>query len=252
LVPVIGLVDLGLVGRLSPKLRDRLVDLVIAIGRKDYPGMAAALYAIGRPTKRIDRSAFEAEVVRMADKYLHRKLEDIQFAELIRDLAGASVRYGIEVPPDFMMVGKALMTVEGIARQIYPGLNVAAEVQPFLTDIVGERYSPERITNDLINLATRFGSTAADLPSIAEDVLEDLRRGRLTLEIRQPSLQLAQDRLGRRVFTGLILGAAVIASAILFSAGHMLIGWGMLIAAAGWGVLHSIAMALGRNRTPPR
>lgn len=246
--PVIGLVDLGLVGRLSPKLRDRLIDLVIAVGRKDQAGMAAALYAIGRPTRRIDRAAFEAEVVRMADKYLHRRLQDIEFAELIRDLAGSSMRYGIEVPPDFMMVGKALMTVEGIARQIYPGLNVVAEVQPFLVDVVGARYSPERITNDVINLVSRLGATAADLPAVAEDVIEDLRQGRLTLEIRQPNLQHAQDRLGRRIFTGLLLGSTVVAAAILLGAGHMLLGWAMLAGAAGWGLMHSIAMALSKNR----
>src|SRR5262249_7626360 len=58
--PVLGLVDLGLVGRLGPKLRDRLIDLVVAIGREDHRAMAAALYAVGHPTKKIDRSAFEA------------------------------------------------------------------------------------------------------------------------------------------------------------------------------------------------
>jgi ubiquinone biosynthesis protein len=249
--PVIGLVDLGLVGRLSPKLRDRLVDLVIAIARNDYSAMATALYAIGRPTKKIDRNAYEAEIARLADKYLHRKLEDIQMAELIRDLAGGAVKYGIEVPADFVMVGKALMTVEGIARQIYPGLNVAAEVRPYLMEIVGVRYSPERITNDLLSLATRLGSTAADLPAVAEDVLEDLRRGRLMLEVRQPSLQESQERLGRRVFTGLVLGSTLISAAILMTSGQKVLGLIMLIVAGGWGFAHSIAMALGRHRRPP-
>jgi ubiquinone biosynthesis protein len=249
--PVLGLIDLGLVGRLSPKLRDRLVDLVIAIGREDYRAMAAALYAIGHPTKRIDRAAFEAEVERLADKYLHKQLQDVEFAELIRDLAKGAVRYGIEIPPDFMLVGKALMTIEGIARQIYPELNVAAEVKPYVTSILGARYSPERITNDLLHLATRLGSTATELPGLADDILEDLRQGRLTLEIRQASLLLAQDRLGRRIFTGVIIAAMVIAAAILLAGAHTLIGGAMLGVAATWGVLHSAAMALSKNR-PPR
>ena len=246
--PVLGLIDLGLVGRLSPKLRDRLIDLVIAIGREDYAAMATALYAIGRPAKKIDRNAFEAEIVRLSDKYLHRRLEDIQFADLIRDLAGGAVRYGIEIPPDFVMVGKALMTVEGIARQIYPGLNLAAEVRPYVAEIIGARYSPERITNDLLHLATRLGSTAADLPAVAEDILEDLRQGRLTLEVRQPSLQQSQERLGRRLFTGLLLGCTVISSAILLSFDRTLLGWSLLIGAACWGFLHSLALALAKDR----
>jgi ubiquinone biosynthesis protein len=246
--PVLGLIDLGLVGRLGPKLRDRLIDLAVAIGRNDYRAMAAALYAIGHPTRRIDRNAFEAEVERLADKYLHRRLEEIAFSDLIRDLAGGAVRYGIEIPADFMMVGKALMTVEGIARQIYPSLNVAAEVRPYMAEILGARYSPERITHDLINLASRFGATAADLPGVAEDILEDLRQGRLTLEIRQPSLEHASERLGRRLFNGLLLAASVIAFAILFAAGYRVLAWIAIAGGAAWGTLHAIAMALTKTR----
>jgi ubiquinone biosynthesis protein len=247
---VVALIDLGLVGRLSPKLRDRLIDLVLAIGRNDYRAITAALFAIGRPTKRIDRAAFEAEVERLADKYLHRKLEDIEFAQLMRDLGGNAVRYGIEVPAEFVMVGKALMTVEGIARQIYPQMNVAAEVRPYMGEILGARYSPERLTSDLMHLASRFGSTAADLPGVAEDILEDLRQGRLTLEVRQPTLQQASERLGRRVFTGLMLAAGVIGAAVLYAADHAIAAALTLAGVGLWGFFHSVAMALTRNRPP--
>ena len=248
--PVLGLIDLGLVGRLSPKLRDRLIDLAVAIGRNDSRAMAAAIYAIGHPTRRIDRNAFEAEVQRLSDKYLHRRLEEIAFADLIRDLAGGALRYGIEIPADFMMVGKALMTVEGIARQIYPELDVAAEVRPHMAEILGARYSPERLTSDLLNLVSRFGSTAADLPGVAEDILEDLRQGRLTLEIRQPSLEHASERLGRRLFNGLLLAASIVGFAILFASGYHLLAWLSIAAGGVWGFMHTIAMVLTKNRKP--
>ncbi len=248
--PIVALIDLGLVGRLSPKLRDRLIDLVLAIGRNDYRAMTDALFAIGRPTKRIDRAAFEAEVERLADKYLHRKLEDIEFAQLLRDLGGNAIRYGIEVPPEFVMVGKALMTVEGIARQIYPEMNVAAEVRPYMGEIIGARYSPERLTSDLMHLASRFGSTAADLPGVAEDILEDLRQGRLTLEVRQPTLHQASERLGRRVFTGIMLASGVVAASVLFATAHPIAAAVTLTGVAAWGFFHTVAMALTRNRPP--
>ena len=43
--PVIGLIDTGMVGRLSPELRERTIDLMIAAARKDTYGVADALYA---------------------------------------------------------------------------------------------------------------------------------------------------------------------------------------------------------------
>ncbi|MBN1240182.1 MAG: AarF/ABC1/UbiB kinase family protein, partial [Gammaproteobacteria bacterium] len=166
--PVLGLVDLGLVGRLSPRLRDRLVDLVVAAGTRDSRAVATALFAIGKPTKKVDRVAFEAEVARLSDKYLGRKLAEVQFSDLIRDLANASMRYGIETPPELLMVAKAVMTVEGIARQIYPGLDVVEEMRPYFSEIAGYRYSPERLTSDALHIATRFANAASEFPARAE------------------------------------------------------------------------------------
>jgi ubiquinone biosynthesis protein len=244
--PVLGLVDLGLVGHLSPRLRDRLVDLVIAAGTKDPRGLADALYAIGRPTKKIDRAAYEADVARLADKYLGRKLGDVAFADLIRDLSGAALRYGIETPAELLMVGKALMTVEGIARQLYPSLDVVEEMRPYLVEIVGSRYSPERITSDMLQIAARFANAASEFPGRADDILEDLRHGRMSVEVRQPNLTRAAERFGRRLFHGLLAGSLTLGGSILLAHDHRMEGALMLGGAGAWVVFAGILFALGR------
>lgn len=245
--PVIGLVDLGLVGRLSPRFRDRLVDLIIAIGLRDSRVIADAIYALGRPTKKIDRGAYEAEVARLADKYLGRRIGDVDFSDLLRDLASNAVKYGIEPPPELLMAGKALMTVEGIARQIYPGLDVVEEIRPYLKEIVGYRYSPERITSDLVHVATRFASSMSEFPARIEDILEDLRQGRLSLEIRQPTHTAASERLGRRIFSGLVVSALVLSGTLLLDHGRALVGGGLYGLAALIAFWSGISLALTRR-----
>jgi ubiquinone biosynthesis protein len=245
--PVLGLVDLGLVGRLSPRLRDRLVDLLIAAGSRDPRKLADAMYAIGRSTKKIDRTAFEADVARLADKYLGRRLADVAFADLLRDLSGASLKYGIETPTELLMVGKALMTVEGIARQIYPTLDIVAEIRPYLADIVGYRFSPERITSDLLHVAARFANAASDFPGRADDILEDLRQGRMSIVVRQPTLTRVGERLGRRVFNGLFVASLTLGGSVLLAHDHTAEGAVMLGAALLWVLLSSLWLVFGRG-----
>jgi ubiquinone biosynthesis protein len=246
--PVLGLVDLGMVGRLSPRLRDRLVDLVIAAGTRDSRAVADALYSIGKPTKKVDRMAFEGEVARLSDKYLGRRLADVPFSDLIRDLANASLRYGIETPADLLMVGKAVMTVEGIARQIFPALDVVEEMRPYFAEIVGYRYSPERLTSDMLHIATRFANAATEFPARAEDILEDLRHGRMSVDVRQTSLMRATERLGKRIFSGLVVGALVLAGALLVARGLLAYGGSLFGVAAIWTAVTAAILALGRGR----
>ena len=123
--PVVGLLDLGLVGHLSGATRDRALDLMVAAAREDYSAVADALYALGRPTRKVDMAAFRTDVETLGRKYVGRALGEIEVAAVVRDLIWGAVKHGIDMPPDFMLVGRALMTLEGTARQIDAGLRPA-------------------------------------------------------------------------------------------------------------------------------
>ena len=84
--PVVGMIDVGMVGRLAPELRERTVDLMVAAVRKDMVGVADALYAIGKPTKKIDMREYRAEVGTLTEKYLGKPLKEIDLSAMIRDL----------------------------------------------------------------------------------------------------------------------------------------------------------------------
>ena len=250
--PIFALVDLGLVGRLTPTMRDRTIDLMVAAVREDYRGMADALYAIGRPTKKIDRLAYEAEVAVLADRYLGKKLGEIELSAMIRDLVQGATKYGIEIPADFLMVGKALMTVEGVGKEIYPELDVFEEVKPYFLELLKRRYSPERITEDLLSTAIRLSGAANEVPMQLREVLDDLRKGSLSLEVKEPSIRGSTDQLGRRVFSGMVVGSLVVSSAVLLAADRTVTGVLFLVGAVAWTMSHSAVVAwVSRRRNRP-
>lgn len=246
--PTLGMIDLGLVGRLTPQMRDRVIDLMVAVAREDRRAVADALYAIGRPTKKIDREAFEAEVSTLADKYLGKKLAEIEIAALFRDLVGAAMKYEIEVPPDFLMVGKTIMTVEGVGKEIYPQLDVFEEVKPYFLKLFWQRYSPEKVSAELLRLGSRIGVAAADLPVQLQDVLEDLRRGNLVVHTQEKSGTDSFDHLGRRLYSGFVVGSFVIGSAILAANHDYIIAALGLAFAAAWGSGHISLLWFLRKR----
>ncbi len=213
--PVLGILDVGMVGRLTPQMRDRTIDLMLAAIREDYRGIADALYAIGRPTKKIDRQAYEAEVAILAQKYLGKKLQDIEITSLIRDLVYGAQKYGIEVPADFLMLGKSLMTVEGVGKEIYPELDLFEEVKPYFLKLMKQRYSPERITQDVMRGVLRMSAAATEMPLQMQEILEDLRKGAFRVQVKEADLKDAADQLGRRLFSGVVVGSLYIAAAQL-------------------------------------
>jgi ubiquinone biosynthesis protein len=237
--PNVGMIDLGMVGRLSPELRDRTVDLMVAAVRKDMVGVADALYAIGRPTKKVDMREYRAEVSMLAEKYLGKPLAQINLAEMLRDLVQGAIKYGLEIPTDFMLVGKALMTVEGTGKEIDPELDVFGEAAPYFFELMRKRYSPVRLGNELWRGVEQLSRAGYDMPMQMREVLEDLRLGRLAIRTEDPSLPSAADRLGRRLFSGLVVAALVGGGVVLMrDERHDTVGVVLLVLAGILWLLH--------------
>jgi hypothetical protein len=74
------------------------------------------------------------------------------------------------------------------------------------------------------------------------EVLEDLRLGRLALRSPDPGVPYAADRLGRRIFSGLVVLSLIgSGTALVLSPEHVVIGIVMLVLAAVVWLGHGIA-----------
>ena len=226
--PQYALIDLGMVGRLGPRMRDLTVDLMVAAAREDYDAVADAMYALATPTKKVEMRAFRANVALLAEKYLRRNLRDIELSALIHDLIATATRYGLEVPPDFVLVGKALITIEGVGKEIAPDFDIIEESRPLFLELMRKRYSPQRIGNELLRRMERLSGATSQLPEQLQEVLEDVRMGRLAVRVTDTASRDASDRLGRRLFSALIASACLIAGALLVTQGHERSGTALL------------------------
>ncbi|MEM7678762.1 MAG: hypothetical protein AAF449_22500, partial [Myxococcota bacterium] len=152
-----------------------------------------------------------------------------------RDIITGATKFGLEIPPEFLMLGRTLMTVEGIGKRLDPNLDVFSEIRPFFVRLVQQRYSPERMSENLLRTVTRFGETAHRMPERLDEILEDLRRGELRMTVRDESSVANADRLGQRIFSGLAVGGLLFAGAQLIASGRAnFAGYLMLVFAALW------------------
>jgi ubiquinone biosynthesis protein len=219
------------VGRLSPELRDKTLDLMVAAIRRDHMGVADAMYEIATPTRKVDMREYRADVAALADKYLGRVLGEISLSALVRDIIIGASRHGLEVPPDFLLVAKALMTIEGVAKEIYPTMDVFEEARPHFLELLKKRYSPQRIGSEMWRGMEKLSGAAYAMPGQLREVLDDLRTGRLSVRTMDPQMPQIVDRLGRRLFTGLTVTAFVLSGTGLLAVGqHHLLGAALLVA----------------------
>ncbi|TMB40358.1 MAG: AarF/ABC1/UbiB kinase family protein, partial [Deltaproteobacteria bacterium] len=136
----LGLLDFGLVGRLSKAMQESIVVLVLAIGLRDPDTVARLLYKVGIPDERINLHRFRADIHDILDRYLGLKLSEVSSTTLLNELTDLALTYKIKIPKEYAVLSKASATTEGIIRQLDPDLDVAQVALPYAKQLLIDRY----------------------------------------------------------------------------------------------------------------
>ncbi len=214
-----GLIDFGLVGRMTPAMKDAMADLLLSIVTHDYAAVARCLYDISLRQGRVDYPQWEADTVELCDKYFaNQKLGEVDFGAMLRDLVAGAVRHDVRIPPDYAMFFKAIMTVEGIGKAVAPNLDLVSECRPYVEQLVAARYSPERVMRSAADALQSFARLGRQFPIKANEFLAHVEDGRIALDIHNADtdrLEEGRDRRTNRALltaitcTLLIVGALV-------------------------------------------
>lgn len=205
----IGLVDFGLVGRLTRPMQETLVVMSLAIALQDAGTLARLLYRIGIPNERVSLSALTADIQAVLDRYLGRSLGGIDSRSLLGDLLDLAQRYRIRIPKEYAVLGKAAVTVEGVVRQLSPDLDVLEVALPYARRLLYDRMNPAGRDATTRRLLLQVQGLASDMPAQLSQVLMDLEGGKLNVTSRAAEGQLVQLVAGVR-----LLAIAVFCSAL--------------------------------------
>jgi ubiquinone biosynthesis protein len=186
----LGILDCGMVGRLSPTMKDHVIDILYAVMSEDLPAMSRTFYDLSIRSGPVDYEKFEADVVEIAERYLvGLPLSEVQIGTLFAEIVGGATRHNVRMPTDFTMLFKAILTTEGMAKSIAPDTDPIELARPYIMQMVADRYSPDRLKQVLLadfNLVSRM---FRKLPHTLPALLDDIRGGKLALTLTEETLE---------------------------------------------------------------
>jgi ubiquinone biosynthesis protein len=198
----LGVLDCGMVGRLSPSMRDKIIDIVYAILVEDLEAVARTFYDLSIRTDQVDYDRFEADVIEIGERYLvGLPLSEVQLGTLFAEIVGGATRHKVRMPTDFTMLFKAVLTTEGLAKSIAPDRDPIELARPFIMEMVADRYNPERLKRLFLSDFNQLSRLARKLPHALPAFLQDVRGGRLALRISDETLARQREIGDARVRT---------------------------------------------------
>jgi len=214
----IAFLDFGMIGRLSPDMREHLLDLLIAVKSDNPKLMLQEVLIMGKVNPDVDLENLMNELMEITERFKSVPLKDIYVGRLLMDIFSLIRKNRIKVNPVYSMIAKAILTAEETAKLLNEEIDVIADISPLLKKMVLKKYSPETI----IDKAKLFGKELSRLietvPAQTRNILSKLQSGELEIEFRHVGLEKlinSMDKVSNRLTFGMIIGSLIIGSSIV-------------------------------------
>ena len=221
---IICFLDYGMMGSLSARHREALADILIAIIEKDATKITRTILKISgyRYMQIGDSEKLESDIAELIELYAYRPLKEIEIGNLLHLIASVVAEYRLKVPPDFYLLAKALVTIEGVGKELDPEFNAMEHAEPFAKKLIWARMSPRRLIKDLYLSALEARLLLRDLPTEARDILARIQQGEIKIKFEHeglnPMLETI-DRASNRTVFAIVLASLVIGSSLIVLSG---------------------------------
>ena len=231
----IGVIDFGMVGRVTEQRRFQIVRLLHGLVAHDSAAVAEVLADWTEENNDIDEVRLQESADVFVDQYRGVPLKDLRMGAMLGDVTAMLREHGLSLPADLALMIKAFLTLEGMGRQLDPDFDMASEARPYLERAMLERFAPDVLVRRGRRTLSGLVDLLRDMPRDVHRLLQSARRGKLQMHIEVDTLRAfgeQVDRAANRLTMGIITASLVIGSSIVMNS-------------VGGGVSNRWLMALG-------
>ena len=159
-------VDFGIMGRLTPKERRFLAEILYGFITRDYYRTAEVHFEAGYVPPHHSVESF-AQAIRAIGEPIHNKsASEISMAKLLTLLFEVTGLFDMKTRPELLMLQKTMVVVEGVARSFDPNLDMWATAEPVVREWVERHLGPAGRLQDVAAGAGEVGRFLGGVPSL--------------------------------------------------------------------------------------
>lgn len=168
--------DHAIAGSLSRQERALLARQLMALLDKDYEQIALLLIEAGWVPPHTRVAEFAHALRAVLEPVLERPLQDIEFGPILVRLFNTARRFEMQALPQFVLLEKTLIHIEGLGRQLYPQLDIWSVGRPLLEQWLRDQLGPSAVMQAIKRNGPALAEQIPQLPKIALDALQEIRK----------------------------------------------------------------------------
>jgi ubiquinone biosynthesis protein len=214
----IALLDLGMVGHVTPGLQENLMKLLLAVSEGQAEEAVEMAIRIGNPSLKFDQAEFRTRIGQLVVEEQHAPLCNLEVGKVVLQIGRGAAETGLTVPPELSMLGKALLQLDQIGRALAPQFDPNESIRRNASNILNQRLKSSFTEGKLFATILEAKQFVGALPSRLNKILDAVGKAELNVNVRPTETEFLVEsarKVANRITMGLILAALIVGAALL-------------------------------------
>lgn len=217
----IAFIDFGIVGRFDYHLRNVTLRLMRAAMNNDADEALEAMLDLQANDKPIDKELLRRDLQEIVDMIRMEKIKDIQISQLLSKVLETIHSHHMEIPIDFTLFAKTVITMEGVGLRYSPQLRLLKEAEPIIQKEVRRQYMPQSIAHSVKRHFDTYSNILEKTPEYFLNAMQRLGQGKVGIELMPQEFSEIRTELEHssgNIAIGLMIAAITVSAALIMQA----------------------------------
>jgi ubiquinone biosynthesis protein len=222
----IGFMDFGIVGRISPELRETLASTFLALIHKDFDSLIDQYLELGLVPEHVDldsfRREFKSHLSDLLEPLYGLTLQEIDFADYMSTITQIAVKHKMKIPSDLLLVNKAMLILENLGRELDPNFDFITAAEPYASKLVRDKFRPGRLYEKVRKNVVEVSDFAILFPKQMKQIVQKVLKDDIGIRMKHEGIDRLirdMDRSSNRIAFSMIISAILLSSAIMHATG---------------------------------
>lgn len=211
-------IDLGMMGRLSPRDKKLFADAVVAIGNNDIAALTDFALKIGVYKEKISYAALSSDIETILNKYGTIDFRTMDLIEMSDDFLMILNKHKIGIPRGVSMLARAMSTIQGTLRTLYPDINFIQIIADYMTGYYIKSLDLKKELSSIMKSLNFSFRKSLDIPVQISDLLKMFSKGTSKVNVELNMSDNMTGTIGKmlnRIVAAMIVCALLIGSSLL-------------------------------------
>jgi ubiquinone biosynthesis protein len=214
----IALLDLGMVGHTSPRMRANLLKILIAVSEAASEDVADVLTTISEKDDGFDNALFRRGIGQLVIGMQNKGLEQLNVGATLLRIHRTACECGLYVPSELTLLGKTLLQLDQVGKVLDPRFDPNDAIRRHAGALVSQGIGHGTTHASMLGSVLELRHFLGGLPSRVNRIMDSVANAELELKVRVVDANAMVEgfqKIANRITTGIVVAALIVGAALL-------------------------------------